>query len=173
MILAQAQYPLKVESPCSIIAWWIMTINSLESWFTISHVQCASHTLVHSPLETYLDGQDKLSFQLGALQSLLDYPSPWTEMDNLSTYKESMTCIFGGIPNAHVMYNVDRQNWEEFDHFLLWVDRLWCFVWSNGRQFLIIKLWKWRILQTVLTSRVGILHLLILGSWSSCWNILV
>ena len=45
-ILAQTQYPFKVESLCSIIARQIMTIDSLISWFTISTVQCASHTLV-------------------------------------------------------------------------------------------------------------------------------
>ena len=51
LILTQVKYPLNVESPCSIVAWWIMTIDSLASWFTIGPIWCASHTLVHSPWE--------------------------------------------------------------------------------------------------------------------------
>ena len=84
-ILAHTQYPLKIETPCSIVAWWIMTIDSLASWFTIDPVQCASHTLVHSPWETHLDGQDKPSLQLrgGTLQSLLDCLNPWTNCRQL------------------------------------------------------------------------------------------
>ena len=45
LILAHAQYPLKVESPCNIVAWWIMTVVNLASWFTIGLVYCSSHTL--------------------------------------------------------------------------------------------------------------------------------
>ena len=80
LILAQAQYPLKVKNPYNIVTWWIMTIDSLELWFTIGPIQCVSHTLIHSPLETYPDGQDKSSLQLGggALQFLLDCLNPWT-----------------------------------------------------------------------------------------------
>ena len=59
LILVQIQYSFKVESPCNIVAWWIITIDSLVSWFTVSLVQCASHTLVHSPWETRLHDQDK------------------------------------------------------------------------------------------------------------------
>ena len=65
LILAQAQYPIKVNSPCSKVAWWIMTVDNHASWFTIGLVQYASHTLVHSPLETQPNGQDKSSLQLG------------------------------------------------------------------------------------------------------------
>ena len=61
LILAHAQYPLKVESSCSIVAWWIMTIDSL----TVVLVQCASHTLIHSPWDTHSDNQNKSSLQLG------------------------------------------------------------------------------------------------------------
>ena len=40
---------------------------------------------MHSPCETYPDAQDKSSFQLGdsALQSLLDYPNPWINYEQL------------------------------------------------------------------------------------------
>ena len=73
MISTHTQYPLNIEGPCNIVAWWIMTINSLISWFTISFIQCVSHTLVNSPWETHPDGQDKSFLQLGGgtLQSLL------------------------------------------------------------------------------------------------------
>ena len=57
LIFAQAQYLLKFESLCSVVAWWIMIIDSFVSWFTLGPVQFASHTLVHSPWETHLDGQ--------------------------------------------------------------------------------------------------------------------
>ena len=79
-----------------------MTIDNLASSFTVGPVQCASHTLVHSPWEAYPNGQDKPSLKLGggALQSLLDCPNPWTNYGQLSTYKEPMTCIFCEIPNA-------------------------------------------------------------------------
>ena len=40
LILVQVQYPLKVESLCNIVAWWIMKTNSLMSWFTIGPIQC-------------------------------------------------------------------------------------------------------------------------------------
>ena len=74
LILTQTQYPLKVKSPCNIVAWWIMTIDSLVSRFIVGPIQYASHTLVHSPWETNPDGQDKPILQLGggALQSLLN-----------------------------------------------------------------------------------------------------
>ena len=65
LILAQTQYPFKIESTCSIVAWWIMTIDSLVSWFIVGLVQCVSHTPVHSPWETHSDDQDKSSLQLG------------------------------------------------------------------------------------------------------------
>ena len=65
LILTQTQYPLKAESLCSIVAWWIMTIDSLASWFIVSSVQCVSHILVCSPWETHIDDQDKSSLQLG------------------------------------------------------------------------------------------------------------
>ena len=85
LILVQAQYPLKVKSPCSIVAWWIMTIDSLVSWFTIGLVQCASHTLVHSPWKIHPDGPDKPSLQLGSgsLESLPDCLNPWTNCGQL------------------------------------------------------------------------------------------
>ena len=75
----------KVESPYSIVAWWIMTIDSLTSWFIIGPIQCALITLVHSPWETHLDGQDKLTLQLrgGALQPQLDCPNLWIECKQL------------------------------------------------------------------------------------------
>ena len=74
LILVHAQYLFKVKSPWSIVAWCIMTIDSLASWFIVCHVQCASHTLVHSPWEIHPNGQDKPSPQLGSgvIQSLLD-----------------------------------------------------------------------------------------------------
>ena len=65
LILAQTQYPLMVESPCSIVAWWIMTINRLVVWFIVDPVHYASHTLIHLPWETHLDDHDKPSLQLG------------------------------------------------------------------------------------------------------------
>ena len=85
LILAQAQYPLKVKNPCSILAWWIMTIDSHASWFTIGPVQCGSHTIVHSPWETHPNDQNKSSLKLGggALQSLLDCQRPWTNCGQL------------------------------------------------------------------------------------------
>ena len=43
LILAQIQYPLKIESPCGIVAWWIMTINSLTSKFTIFYRECITY----------------------------------------------------------------------------------------------------------------------------------
>ena len=90
-ILAQAQYPLKVESSCSIVAWWIMTIDSLTSWFSIGHVQCVSHTLAHSPWETHPYDQDMPSLQLrgGALQSLLDFPKLWTNCEQFIYIQET------------------------------------------------------------------------------------
>ena len=98
LILEQAQYPLKAENPCSFVAWWIMTIDSFASWFTIGHVQCASHILVYSPWETHPDDQDKPSLQLGgdALQSLLDCPNPWIDYRQLiylqGTYDLYLSC---------------------------------------------------------------------------------
>ena len=98
LIFSQAQYPLKVEGPRSIVAWWIMTVDSLASWFTVGPIQCASHTLMHSPWETHPDGQDKSSLQLGgsALQSLLDCPNPWTDYGQLiylqGTYDLYLDC---------------------------------------------------------------------------------
>ena len=78
LILTQTQYSLKVESLCNIVVYWIMTIDSLASWFIIGPIQCASHTLVHSPWETHLDGQDKSFLQLrgDVPKSLLDCPNP-------------------------------------------------------------------------------------------------
>ena len=49
LILQHAQYPLNVESLYSIVAWWIMTIDSLASWFTIGSILCIPYTLVKSP----------------------------------------------------------------------------------------------------------------------------
>ena len=43
-----------------------MIIDSLALEFTVDPVQCASHTLVHSPWETHLDDQNKSSLQLGS-----------------------------------------------------------------------------------------------------------
>ena len=85
--LKQAKYPLKVKSLCNIVAWWIMTIDCLMSWFTIGLVQCTSHALVHLPWENHLDKQDKLSLQLwgNALQSQMDSPNPWTNYGQLIT----------------------------------------------------------------------------------------
>ena len=79
-----------------------MKIDYLVSWFTIGPVQYASYTLMESPWETHPDGQDKSSLQVegGALQPLLDCPNHELTMDNLSTYKEPMTCIFYAILNA-------------------------------------------------------------------------
>ena len=59
LILAQTQYPLKVESSYNIVAWWIMITDSLASWFTIGFIWYASHTLLHLPWQTHLDDQDK------------------------------------------------------------------------------------------------------------------
>ena len=87
LALAWTRYPLKVEIPCSIVAWWIMTIDSLMSWFTIGLVQCTSHALVHSPWENHPDSQDKLSLQLGGsvLQSQMDSLNTWTNCGQLIT----------------------------------------------------------------------------------------
>ena len=114
MILAQTQYSLKVESSCSIVAWWIMTIDSLTSWFTIGPIQCVSHTLMHLPLETYRDGQDKPFLQLGgdALQFLLDCPNPWTDCGQLIYLQGIMTCIFYTTPNAPKSCTM-KETWVE------------------------------------------------------------
>ena len=79
-----------------------MRIDSLTSLFTIGHIQCVSHTLMHSSWETHLDGQNKLSLQLGgsALQSLLDCPNHELTVGNLSTYKEPITSILCATLNA-------------------------------------------------------------------------
>ena len=44
LILVEAQYPLKIKSPCSIVVWWIMTIDSLASWFTVGCLVCITYT---------------------------------------------------------------------------------------------------------------------------------
>ena len=85
LIFALTQYPLKVESLCNIVVWWIMKIDSLASWFIIGSIQCASHILVHSPWETHPNGQDKSFLQLwgDALQFLLDCLNPWINCGQL------------------------------------------------------------------------------------------
>ena len=79
-----------------------MTIDSLVSRFIVGPIQYASHTLVHSPWESHRKGQDKSSLQLGggahSLYWIVQIHEPI--MDNLSTYKEPMTCIFYATPNA-------------------------------------------------------------------------
>ena len=108
LILVQVQYPHKVESPCSIVAWWIMTIDSLVSWFTVGPVQCASHSLVHLPWENHLNNQDKSSLQLRVVHYSLYWIAQIHEpiMENLYTYKEPMTCIFYVTPNAPKSYTM-------------------------------------------------------------------
>ena len=97
--LAQAQYPLKVESSCNIVAWWIMTIDNLVSWFIVGLVQCVLHALEHSPWDNHLDNQDKLSLQLGGsvLQSQMDSPNPWTNCGQLITLQ--------GTRDLDLLYN--------------------------------------------------------------------
>ena len=79
-----------------------MKIDSLALWFTVGIVQCASHTLVHSPQETHPNNQDKSSLQLGGV-----YYSRYkiaqideSTVNNLSTYKKPMTYIFYATPNT-------------------------------------------------------------------------
>ena len=87
LILSQTQYSLKVESSCNIVAWWIMAIDSLVSWFIIGPIQCATHALVWSPWENHPDNQDNLSVQLrgSVLQSQMDNLNPWTNYGQLIT----------------------------------------------------------------------------------------
>ena len=103
-------YPLKVESPCNIVAWWIITIDSLMSWFTIGPIQCVSYALIHSPWENHPDSQDKLSTQLGGtvLQSHMDNSNPWTNCRQLITLQR--THDFDLMCNSlctQVIYNVN------------------------------------------------------------------
>ena len=96
------------------MAWWIMTFDSLGSWFTIGPIQCASHTLVHSPWETHPDDQDKPLFQLwgDALQSLLDCLNPWTNCGQL-IYLQGTHDLYL-LHNSwctQVMYNVRVMDW--------------------------------------------------------------
>ena len=85
LTLAQTQYPLKVKSLCSIVAWWIMTIDNLVSWSTICPIQFVSHALVHLSWENHPNIQDKPSLQLrdSALQSQMDSPNSWTNYGQL------------------------------------------------------------------------------------------
>ena len=64
LILTEIQYPLKVESPCNIVTLWIITIDSLRSWFILGPVKCVSHALVHLPWQNHNDDQDKSTLQL-------------------------------------------------------------------------------------------------------------
>ena len=91
-ILTQTQYPLKVDSPYGIVVWWIMTNDSLASWFIIGSIQCASHTLVHSPWPRHVQWTNYSLYWITQIHE--------PTADNLSTCKESMTCIFYATPNA-------------------------------------------------------------------------
>ena len=79
-----------------------MTVDSFTSYFTIDHVQCASHALVHSPWKNHPDVQDKSSFQLGGMHYSLRWIAQIDEpsVDNPSLYKEPMTWIFYATSNA-------------------------------------------------------------------------
>ena len=125
MILAQTQCHFKVESPCSIVAWWIMTIDSLTSWFTGGPVKCASYTLAHSSWETHLDSQEKLSLQLGgsAIQSILDCSNPWTDHGQLFYLQRTYDLYH--LYNSwctQVMYNVRDMGWMLKSMSILWKD---------------------------------------------------
>ena len=74
--------------------WWFYIMNHNRSY------PIASHTLMHSPSENHPNGQDKSSLQLGggALQSLLNFPNPWTDCGQFiylqGTYDLHLLCNF-------------------------------------------------------------------------------
>ena len=92
LTLVQTQYSFKVKSPYSIVVWWIMTNDSLASWFIVGSIQCASHTLVHSPWPRHVQWTNYSLYWITQIHE--------PTADNLSTCKESMTCIFYATPNA-------------------------------------------------------------------------
>ena len=77
LILAHAQDSLKVESLCNIVVWWIMTTDSLTSWFIVGPVQYATHTLVHSPWENHPNNthHSVRNLWFGSFIQLLIHPS--------------------------------------------------------------------------------------------------
>ena len=104
-------YPIKVESLCNIVAWWIITIDSLVSWFIVGPIQCTSYALVHSPWENHLNSQDKLSLELRGtiLQSHMDNPNPWTNYGQLITLQRTHDLdLLCNSLCTQVMYNVNN-----------------------------------------------------------------